>query len=77
MPISPPVPLILSGSASSPEDVDFTYNGDGTIDTITKSGGTVITFTYNVDGTIDTISDGSVTRTFVYSSGQILSIEVS
>jgi len=58
--------------------VDYTYNVDGTVDTITETvdGSSIVTtFSYNVDGTVDEIvetRDGkTITTAFTYSSGVI------
>ena len=52
--------------------LSITYNGDGSIDTLTEDG-VVKTFAYNGDGTINTVSwpVGALTRTetYSYSSG--------
>lgn len=56
----------------------FAYNGDGTVATITKTGGRTLTFTYNGDGTVNTIADGSYTKTFAYNGdGSVASITVT
>lgn len=56
----------------------FTYNVDGTVATIAKTGGRTLTFAYNVDGTVDTISDGTYTKTFAYNvDGTVASITVT
>lgn len=58
--------------------VAYTYNVDGTVDTITETvdGSEIVTeFTYNVDGTVDEIietRDGkTITTTFTYSGGVV------
>lgn len=48
-----------------PLTASFSYNGDGTINTLTKDG-RVSTFAYNGDGTIDTITNTDWTKTFAY-----------
>ena len=54
----------------------FTYNTDGTVNTITDSTtGVVYTFAYNTDGSVNTVSDASNTWTMAYNSnGDITSI---
>jgi hypothetical protein len=47
------------------ESLSFSYNLDGTVDTISSTSKT-LTFGYNLDGTVDTITDGTITRTFSY-----------
>lgn len=57
------------GGAPPPVDsMSITYNGDGTVATVTEDG-VVKTMTYNNDGTIATIAwpVGSLTRTETYS----------
>lgn len=57
------------GGAPPPVDsMSITYNGDGTVATVTEDG-VVKTMTYNSDGTIATIAwpVGSLTRTETYS----------
>ena len=54
-------PVSVIGSETIPSDPagtkTFAYNVDGTIASITGTGGfRTITFTYNTDGTIDTIT---------------------
>lgn len=56
--------------------VDYTYNSDGTLDTITETveGSEITTtFAYNADGTVDTITESrdgkTIVTTFTYSSG--------
>lgn len=61
MPCDYAQPVTITGSGTvSPEPTGtktFTYNVDGTIDTITGTGGfRSLAFTYNVDGTIATIT---------------------
>lgn len=63
--------------ASVPVDTEFTYNLDGSIDTIV-AGGVTTEFTYNLDGSIDTISNGTWTKVYNYNiDGSIESITVS
>jgi hypothetical protein len=49
----------------SDQTATFAYNGNGTVNTITK-GTRVLTFSYNGDGTINTVGDGALTSTFSY-----------
>jgi hypothetical protein len=54
-------PVQIVGSSTVPADPTgtktFAYNPDGTIASITGTGGfRTLTFTYNGDGTIDTIT---------------------
>ncbi|MCB1555708.1 MAG: hypothetical protein KDJ15_00155 [Alphaproteobacteria bacterium] len=48
-------------------DASLTYNGDGTVNTLTKAGRTK-TFTYS-SGVLQSWSDGTVTTTFGYDGG--------
>jgi len=57
----------------------ITYNGDGTVNTVTETGsGAVTTYTYNSDGTPATESRlfGGVTtlRTFTYAGGNLVGV---
>ena len=60
--------------------VDYTYNVDGTVDTITETvdGSDIVTaFSYNLDGTVDEIvetRDGkTITTSFTYTGGVLQS----
>lgn len=64
----------LSGVDSAVDSMSITYNGDGTVATVTEDG-VVKTMTYNSDGTIATIAwpVGSLTRTETYTyTGDVL-----
>lgn len=69
--------LAKLSEAGAPPPVDsmsITYNGDGTVATVTEDGVTK-TMTYNSDGTINTIAwpVGSLTRTETYTyTGDVL-----
>lgn len=56
----------------------ITYNGDGTVNTVTETvSGAVTTYTYNSDGTIATESrvlGGTTLRTFTYSGGNLVGV---
>ena len=62
----------LNNIGSPADALSITYNGDGSIATLTEDG-VVKTFAYNGDGTINTVSwpVGALTRTetYSYSSG--------
>ena len=62
----------LPAVANDVDSLTITYNGDGTVATLTEDG-VVKTFAYNGDGTINTVSwpVGALTRTetYSYSSG--------
>ena len=66
-----------AGGGSTAQGSTFTYNGDGTINTITNDDTNVFTYSYNGDGTINTIIDDTTTWTFTYSSGKITEIAVT
>ena len=51
----------------SDQSVSFAYNGNGTVNTITK-GSRVTTFSYNSNGTVNIITDGVLGSTFSYNS---------
>lgn len=64
----------LSGD---PLSASFTYNADGTVNTLTR-GSITKTFSYNGDGTVNTIADGTFTKTFSYNAdGSVSSIAVT
>lgn len=56
---------------ADPETI--TYNGDGTVATVTVQGVTT-TYTYNADGTIATEVRAGVTRTYTYTGGNLTSV---
>lgn len=57
--------------------VDITYNGDGTVATVTENGVTT-SYTYNGDGTVATDVRDGVTRSYTYDgSGNLTGITVS
>ena len=64
--------LLVDGGGPLIDSLTITYNGDGTVATLTEDG-VVKTFAYNGDGTINTVSwpVGALTRTetYSYSSG--------
>lgn len=79
------MPIAISGGVGGtvtendivPLSATYGYNGDGTIDSITRDG-TTTTYTYNGDGTINTTFDGTYTKTFAYNlDGTISSITVT
>jgi YD repeat-containing protein len=56
-----------------------TYNGDGTVNTVTETAsGAVTTYTYNTDGTPATearlLGGVTTTRTFTYSAGNLVGV---
>lgn len=66
----------LETSLKSPA-ISITYNGDGTIATVTENGVTT-TYTYNGDGTVATDVRAGKTRTYTYDgSGNLTGITVS
>ena len=60
--------LLVDGGGPLIDSLTITYNGDGTVATLTEDG-VVKTFAYNGDGTINTVSwpIGALTRTETYS----------
>ena len=58
----------LPAVANDVDSLTITYNGDGTVDTVTEDGLTK-TIAYNSDGSVNTVSwpVGSLTRTETYS----------
>lgn len=60
--------LLVDGGGPLIDSLTITYNGDGTVATLTEDG-VVKTFAYNGDGTINTVSwpVGALTRTETYS----------
>ena len=69
--------VFLTDNTIEPLSTDITYNGDGTINAVTKDS-VVQTYSYNGDGTINTINNGSWTKTFAYNGdGTIQSITVT
>lgn len=71
-----PVLAALDKRAKSPA-VAITYNGDGTVATVTENGVTT-TYTYNGNGTVATDVRAGVTRTYTYDgSGNLTGITVS
>ena len=60
--------LLVDGGGPLIDSLTITYNGDGTVATLTEDG-VVKTFAYNGDGTINTVSwpVGPLTRTETYS----------
>ena len=74
----PPDPTVAAFEkrAKSPA-VTITYNGDGTVASVTENGVTT-TYTYNGDGTVATDTRAGVTRTYTYDgSGNLTGITVS
>jgi len=63
-----------------PDSQAITYNGDGTVATVTENGITT-SYTYNADGTVATDSrvvDGiTTTRTYTYTAGNLTGIEAA
>jgi len=57
-------------------DTGITYNGDGTVATVTESGITT-SYTYNGDGTVATDTRLGVTRTYTYTDGNLTGIEAA
>jgi YD repeat-containing protein len=57
-------------------DQAITYNGDGTVATVTDNGITT-TYTYNGDGTVATDTRDGVTRNYTYTNGNLTGIEAS
>ena len=63
--------------AGIPLSAAFTYNVDGTVNTVTK-GAIVKSLTYNGDGSVNTASDGTYLKTFAYNGdGTVSNITVS
>lgn len=77
-------PIDLSGLDSKFTPVSsmretITYNGDGTVNTVTETAsGAVTTYTYNTDGTPATesrlLGGITTTRTFTYSGGNLVGV---
>lgn len=74
--LHPDVLAALDKRSASPP-VAITYNGDGSVATVTENGVTT-TYTYNLDGTVATDVRDGVTRTYSYDgSGNLTGIAVS
>lgn len=69
-------PAAVERAMQSPP-MSITYNGDGSIATVTENGVTT-TYTYNGDGTVATDTRDGITRTYTYDgSGNLTEIAVS
>ena len=51
----------------------ITYNGDGTVSSVTENG-TATTYTYNGDGTVATQTRLGTTRTFTYTGANLTAV---
>jgi YD repeat-containing protein len=67
------LPVAAAVAATQFATTAITYNGDGTVATVTENG-ILTTYTYNTDGTVATDHRGAVTRTYTYSGGNLVGI---
>ena len=61
-------------ASAFPESQAITYNGDGSVETVTENG-VATSYTYNSDGTVATDTRDGVTRAYTYTAGNLTGIE--
>jgi hypothetical protein len=77
-PPGPPGPRGPAGDAAVAQDAIFSWNLDGTLDSILYEDSSEAVFSWNVNGTLNTIVKGGVTKTFGWNlDGTLASITVT
>lgn len=64
-----------SFTVTSPQQHEWNFNLDGTIDTFVDPAGVTVSYTYNLDGLVETVSNGlDRTLTLGYDAGRLQSV---
>ena len=69
-----PAALSATYAGAFPDSQAITYNGDGSVATVTENG-VLTSYTYNGDGTFATDTRLGVTRAYTYTAGNLTGIE--